>query len=100
MGHFEDKAITDDCDGWWKAGFGKSRPLLAWPGSGHHRFGITRDPRWEDFVFERTEHGKRNRYEYFGSGHTEREKNGEEILKYLREVGDVDLETVHEAWNE
>jgi hypothetical protein len=100
--YFDDKVIGDDCDGWWKSGFGKSRPLVPWPGTGHHRFDISRDPRWEDFVFERTPEAQRNRYEYFGNGWTEREKNGDEVslTRYLKEVGKVDLATLHENWND
>jgi hypothetical protein len=73
-----------------------------WPGTGHHRFDIVREPRWEDFVFERTEEGKRNRFEYFGNGFTEREKNGDvlSLTKYLKEAGTVDLATLHESWND
>ncbi|KAL1603763.1 hypothetical protein SLS60_005353 [Paraconiothyrium brasiliense] len=101
-GYFDDKVIGDDCDGWWKSGPGKSRPLVMWPGTGHHRFDIVRDPRWEDFVFERTEEGRRNRFEYFGNGWTEREKNGDEkvLTQYLKETGTVDLATLHENWND
>ncbi|KAL1860806.1 hypothetical protein Plec18170_001318 [Paecilomyces lecythidis] len=100
--YFEDKVINDECDGWWKSGYGKSRPLVPWPGTGHHRFDISRDPRWEDFVFERTPEGKRNRFEYFGNGYTEREKQGDDVLltKYLKEAGSVDLATLHENWND
>ncbi|KAH8704053.1 putative dimethylaniline monooxygenase [Talaromyces proteolyticus] len=100
--YFDDKVIGDDCDGWWKSGYGKSRPLLPWPGTGHHRFDISRDPRWEDFVFEKSEEGTRNRFEYFGNGWTEREKNGDEVLltNYLKEVGKIDLATLHEHWND
>ncbi|RMZ85467.1 hypothetical protein DV737_g815, partial [Chaetothyriales sp. CBS 132003] len=85
--YFEDKVIGDECSSWWKSGFGKSRPLLQWPGTGHHRFDISRDPRWEDFIFERSAEGRRNRFEYFGNGFTEREKGGDEVslTKYLKE---------------
>ena len=99
--HFEDKVINDDCDGWWKAGFGKSRPLLYWPGSGHHRFDIVREPRWEDFVFIKSEKGKRNRFEYFANGIAEYEKTADvkQLTRYVKEVGKIDLSTLHENWN-
>ncbi|KUL85739.1 hypothetical protein ZTR_08526 [Talaromyces verruculosus] len=101
-GFFDDKVIGDDCDGWWKSGFGKSRPLVSWPGTGHHRFDISREPRWEDFVFERSEEGKRNRFEYFGNGWTERERTGGNtaLTSYLKEVGKIDIATLHENWND
>jgi hypothetical protein len=101
-GYFDDKVIGDDCDGWWKSGFGKSRPLVSWPGTGHHRFDISREPRWEDFVFERSQEGKRNRFEYFGNGWTERERTGGNtaLTSYLKEVGKLDIATLHENWND
>ncbi|OKL55520.1 hypothetical protein UA08_09197 [Talaromyces atroroseus] len=101
-GFFDNKVISDNCDGWWKSGFGKSRPLLAWPGTGHHRFDISREPRWEDFIFERSEEAKRNRFEYFGNGWTEREKSGGDasLTSYLKEVGRIDIATLHENWND
>jgi hypothetical protein len=102
---FDDKTINDECDGWWKSGFGKSRPLLSWPGTGHHRFDISRDPRWEDFVFERFDEGRRNRFEYFGNGYTEREESADEIslTNYIKQGGRIDdrgLATLHENWND
>ncbi len=101
-GHFDNQVLGDNCNSWLKSGGGKSRVLLSWPGSGHHRFDISRDPRWEDFVFETSAEGKRNRFEYFGNGSTEREMEGGlvNITKYLKEVGKIDLATLHEAWND
>lgn len=53
-------------------------------------------------MFERSPEGRRNRFEYFGDGYTVKEKKGgvENITSYLKEVGKVDLATLHEAWNE
>lgn len=88
-----------------------------------------RDQRWEDFEFQRREGAEGNRYEYFGNGDTAREErfiaakkggqdvrwegggwqdggNGSEnggkddITPYLKEVGKVDLELLHEVWYE
>jgi hypothetical protein len=69
-----------------KAGKGKKRVLTVWPGAGHHRFDILRDPSWEDFVFKRREDARVNRFEYFGNGWTEREKKNDlvEITNYLQ----------------
>lgn len=100
--YFTDKVIGDECTGWWKSGHGKARPLVPWPGTFYHRFEINKDPRWEDFIFERSKEGTRNRFDYFGNGWTQREKNADEIAltSYLKEVGTIDLATLHENWND
>jgi len=144
--YFEDKVTTDICNSWFKpvkqhiinspaneVDAAKYRPneqrvAIAWPGTGHHRFDILRDPRWEDFEFERVKDAEQNRYEYFGNGDTAREtrfvaaKKGAQAVRwegggwqdggivddgdkidvtgYLKEVGKVDLELLHEHWNE
>ncbi|KAF8854529.1 cyclohexanone monooxygenase [Acephala macrosclerotiorum] len=77
--YFEDKVTTDTCNSWFKPvkqhiinsptnsvdgkklGDKAQRVAIAWPGTGHHRFDILRDPRWEDFVFERRKDAGRNR---------------------------------------
>jgi hypothetical protein len=102
------------------------RNTIAWPGTGHYRFDIMREPRWEDFEFERTKGAERSRYEYFGNLDTAREtrfiaakKGGDgvrwdgggyqdagsgagenDVTGYLKEVEKVDLELLHEVWNE
>jgi cation diffusion facilitator CzcD-associated flavoprotein CzcO len=100
-GYFDDKVMSDSCNAWSKLGKGRTRVLLQWPGSGHHRFDISRDPRWEDFDFIRNSNALTNRYEYFGNGWTERERRNrkEEVAGYLHEIGKYDLATLHEAWN-
>ncbi|KAF4122227.1 putative flavoprotein CzcO associated with the cation diffusion facilitator CzcD [Geosmithia morbida] len=101
-GHFTNKVTSDTCSSWFKQGPGKTRTVIAWPGTYHHRADILRDPRWEDFEFERRSDARLNRYEYFSDGSTVREKTDDEkeLTKYLRAVGDIDIATVHEAWNE
>ncbi|KAH8597214.1 cyclohexanone monooxygenase [Bisporella sp. PMI_857] len=146
-GFFEDKVTTDKCNSWFKPvkqhiinspkneidaskySATEQRVVIGWPGTGHHRFDILRDIRWEDFEFERTRDAQENRFEYFGNGDTAREaryldaKNGgtpnvkwdgggwqggeggenenhDEVTAYLKEKGKVDLETLHEQWNE
>jgi hypothetical protein len=98
---FDDKVLGESCNSWMKLGPGRSRNLVWWPGTAHHRMGISRDPRWEDFVFERAKGTKGNRFAYFGNGWSEREREGgvASIMNYL-EVGKVDLAVLHEAWNE
>lgn len=101
-GFFDDKVSMDTCHSWWKVGQGRTRNVVSWPGTGQHKVDISRDPRWEDFVFQRRPGAERNRFEYFGNGVTKKEEEGdpEKLTRYLKEVGAVDLRTVHELWTE
>ncbi|KAJ4294315.1 hypothetical protein N0V90_008005 [Kalmusia sp. IMI 367209] len=102
-GYFDDKVTMDKCNSWFKQAPGRSRVLIAWPGTYHHRAGILRNPRWEDFHFIRARDATRNRFEYFGNGWTEKEARGDEreITDYLNEVRDVNVaaEQAHEGFN-
>ncbi|KAI8289305.1 FAD-binding monooxygenase moxY [Colletotrichum sp. SAR11_57] len=100
-GYFDNKVTTDKCNSWFKQGAGATHVLIAWPGTFHHRADILRDPRWEDFQFIRRPGAEKNRFEYFGNGLTAREVriDEEDITGYLREIGKIDIATLHEAWN-
>ncbi|KAF4809306.1 FAD-binding monooxygenase moxY [Colletotrichum siamense] len=100
-GYFDNKVTTDKCNSWFKQGGGATHVLIAWPGTFHHRADILRDPRWEDFQFIRRPGAEKNRFEYFGNGLTAREvrRDEEDITGYLREIGKIDIATLHEAWN-
>lgn len=101
-GFFENGVTGDSCTSWFKSEAGPSRILIAWPGSYHHRAGILRDPRWEDFTFESRAGAGRNRFEYFGDGTAEKEsgvtRDPERLTSYLTEVGKIDLATFQESW--
>ncbi len=101
-GFFDARVTSDSCSSWWKVGKGKTRHLASWPGSGYHRFDNLREPRWEDFIFKRAKRSEKNRFDYFGNGFTEREKRAdpEDLTKYLKPVGQVDLKTLHESWTD
>lgn len=101
-GWFADKTTIDTCNSWWKQGSGPSRVLIAWPGSGHHKWDISRFPRWEDFSFKRRKGAEKNRFHYFGSGVTAKEEEGDlrTITAYLSEVGKADLPSLHESWTQ
>jgi hypothetical protein len=75
--------------------------VIHWPGSGHHRADILREPRWEDFQFDLLNEKSDNRFDYFGNGWTAREESGkkETWTNYLHEVGKIDIATVHESWD-
>ncbi|KAF9877191.1 4-hydroxyacetophenone monooxygenase [Colletotrichum karsti] len=100
-GYFDNKVTADRCNSWFKQGAGATHVLIAWPGTFHHRADILRDPRWEDFEFVRRPGSEKNRFEYFGNGQTAREvrRDEEDITGYLREIGKIDIATIHEAWN-
>lgn len=101
-GFFENSVTGDSCKSWFKSETGPSRLLIAWPGSYHHRAGILRDPRWEDFTFEARPGATRNRFEYFGDGTVEKESKPDRdplrLTSYLTEVGKIDLATFQESW--
>ena len=101
-GFSEGKVTTDSCNSWWKAGPGKSRMLVSWPGSGYHRFDILREPRWEDFVFKKMGQSEKNRFDFFGNGFTKREERADpdDLTKYLKPAGEVNLRTLHESWTD
>ncbi|OAL48048.1 FAD/NAD(P)-binding domain-containing protein [Pyrenochaeta sp. DS3sAY3a] len=115
-GYFDNSVVNDSCGSWFKQSPGRSRVLIAWPGSYHHRKRVLREPRWEDFEFVGRRGAGRNRFEYFGDGWTEAERGfferaergegggeGEDewsTVGYLKEVGKVDVRTVHELWYE
>ncbi|KAI0872373.1 FAD/NAD(P)-binding domain-containing protein, partial [Hypoxylon argillaceum] len=100
-GFFRNSVTHDKCSSWFKQGPGASRMLLSWPGTYHHRADALRDPRWEDFEFTRARGAKLNRFEFFGDGTTERENKEDDgdLADYLKLVGEIDLATLHEAWN-
>jgi hypothetical protein len=61
-----------------------------------------KEPRWEDFNFIRDKAARRNRFEFFGNGWTQKDVRGDEgeITGYLKGIGEIDPSSVHEAWNE
>ena len=97
-GAFDGKVITDKRNSWFKRDGGPSRVLVSWPGSFYRRADILKDPRWEDFIFERRRGAEANRHEYFGNGYTERERVRDEVdlTSYLKVVKEEDLYTLHE----
>ncbi len=99
-GFFADKVTTDSCSSWWKQGSGPSRVTVAWPGTGHHKWDISRFPRWEDFSFQRRPETQANRFAYFNAGNTTKEVRGDaaELTAYLTAPSAVNLATLHESW--
>src|SRR5690606_21586407 len=101
-GFFADKVTTDSCSSWWKQGSGPTRLLIGWPGSGHHKWDISRFPRWEDLSYQRRKGAEGSRFHYFGTGVTAKEERGDldAVTAYLTEVGKVYLSTLHESWTQ
>ncbi|KAL3292175.1 flavin-binding monooxygenase [Colletotrichum asianum] len=75
-GYFDNKVTTDKCNSWFKQGAGATH-FIRRPGA------------------------EKNQFEYFGNGLAAREvrRDEEDITGYLREIGKIDIATLHEAWN-
>ncbi|KAI0904110.1 FAD/NAD(P)-binding domain-containing protein [Ustulina deusta] len=101
-GFFDNSVTHDKCTSWFKQGPGAGRMLIWWPGTYHHCADTLRDPRWEDFEFQRAPGARLNRFEFFGNGMTKRDDEGEDqdLTNYLKLVGDIDLAKYLEAWDE
>ncbi|KAI0973585.1 hypothetical protein F4678DRAFT_405099 [Xylaria arbuscula] len=99
-GFFDNSVTHDKCTSWFKQGAGGGRMLIWWPGTLHHCADTLRDPRWEDFEFQRAKHARLNRFEFFGNGTTVRDDKGNDrdLTNYLKLVGDIDLATYLEDW--
>lgn len=100
-GHFQDKVVSDKCSSWLKLNGSIPRNLVWWPGSSHHRFEVLRNPRWEDFSYERHPGSEANRFAFFGSGWTLREQSSKQATTaYLKEIGQINISSLHDAWDE
>ncbi|KAF2703625.1 FAD/NAD(P)-binding domain-containing protein [Pleomassaria siparia CBS 279.74] len=96
---FPTTALTDKCSSWNNGGVPGTRIHGLWPGSAAHVTIVKRDPRWEDWEYERISKSG-NRFAYFGNGWTRGETLEEsDLTSYLRAPGsEVDLKDVHESW--
>lgn len=95
---FPTTVLTDNCSSWNNGGVPGQRIHGIWPGSAAHLTIVRRDPRWEDWEYERE--NKVNRFAYFGNGYTQAEtEEDSDLTSYLRAPGqEVDLKDVHESW--
>ncbi|KAF2254387.1 FAD/NAD(P)-binding domain-containing protein [Trematosphaeria pertusa] len=95
---FPSTVLTDNCSSWNNGGVPGSRIHGLWPGSAAHQTFIRRDPRWEDWEYERF--NPVNRFAYFGNGYTRGEVDeGTDLTPYLRAPGqELDLRDLHESW--
>jgi hypothetical protein len=58
---------------------------------------VRREPRWEDWEYERENKG--NRFAYFGNGYTKAETQEDaDLTSYLKKEEEVDLRDLHESW--
>ncbi|KAH4061929.1 hypothetical protein HBI17_093980 [Parastagonospora nodorum] len=95
---FPTTVLTDNCSSWNNGGVPGQRIHGLWPGSAAHITLVRREPRWEDWEYERE--NKQNRFAYFGNGYTEAEiDETTDLTSYLRAPGqEVDLRDLHESW--
>ncbi|KAI4939092.1 uncharacterized protein J4E92_000375 [Alternaria infectoria] len=95
---FPTTVLTDKCSSWNNGGIPGQRIHGLWPGSAAHFTIARREPRWEDWEYEREHKG--NRFAYFGNGYTEAELDeSTDLTSYLKAPGqEVDLRDLHERW--
>lgn len=95
---FPTTVLTDKCSSWNNGGSPGQRIHGLWPGSAAHLTIVRREPRWEDWEYDRE--NKVNRFAYFGNGYTQAETDRDtDITSYLKAPGqDVDLRDLHEIW--
>ncbi|KAI4628044.1 hypothetical protein J4E80_002180 [Alternaria sp. BMP 0032] len=95
---FPTTVLTDKCSSWNNGGIPGQRIHGLWPGSAAHFTIARREPRWEDWEYEREHKG--NRFAYFGNGYTEAELDeSTDLTSYLKTPGqEVDLRDLHERW--
>lgn len=92
--------LTDNCSSWNNGGVPGQRIHGLWPGSAAHVTLVKRDPRWEDWDYERIGSNKVNRFAYFGNGYTRAEtEDDSDLTSYLKAPGqEVDIKDLHESW--
>ena len=95
---FPTTVLTDNCSSWNNGGIPGSRIHGLWPGSASHITIVKREPRWEDWEYERVSKG--NRFAYFGNGYTRGEvDDSTDLVSYLKAPGqETDLKDLHESW--
>ncbi|KAH7067930.1 hypothetical protein FB567DRAFT_253212 [Paraphoma chrysanthemicola] len=95
---FPTTVLTDNCSSWNNGGVPGQRIHGLWPGSAAHITRVRREPRWEDWEYERKHKG--NRFAYFGNGYTQAEiDESTDLTSYLKAPNEkVDLRDVHESW--
>lgn len=95
---FPSTVLTDKCSSWNNGGSPGQRIHGLWPGSAAGLTLVKRDPRWEDWEYERF--NKQNRFAYFGNGYTKGETDEDaDLTPYLKAPGkELDLRDVHESW--
>jgi cation diffusion facilitator CzcD-associated flavoprotein CzcO len=95
---FPTTVLTDNCSSWNNGGVPGQRIHGLWPGSAAHITIVRREPRWEDWEYERE--NKENRFAYFGNGYTQAEtEEDSDLTSYLKAPArEIDLRDLHEGW--
>ncbi|KAF2105629.1 hypothetical protein BDV96DRAFT_655485 [Lophiotrema nucula] len=96
--YFPTTVLTDNCSSWNNGGVPGQRIHGLWPGSAAHVAIVRREPRWEDFEYERASKSG-NRFAYFGNGWTRKEVDEKsDLVSYLKLPSEIDLRDIHESW--
>ncbi|CAG9981778.1 unnamed protein product [Clonostachys byssicola] len=84
---FSKTVLTEDCASWFKSGGRKDGRITAmWPGSLVHAWKAYKNPRWEDFEYERLSEVEGNSLAWFGNGLTVSQMEGTPSTAYLDKV--------------
>ncbi len=67
---------TGGCRSWYKRGTIDGPVVAIYGGTVFHFIECLKNPRWEDYLFERTPLTSRNRFAYLGNGFTPTEARG------------------------
>lgn len=90
-GFMKDTIWSEQCRSWYKAGSATGKILALWPGSTLHYLEALKSPRWEDWHFKYQP--GRNRFHYFGNGHSCAEQDGD-LSWYIRNEDDSYIDPV------
>lgn len=71
--YFPTTVYSEKCRSWYKMGKEEGRVVALWPGSCLHALIALKDPRWEDFNYQRHD-GAKNRLRWLGNGMTYNEQ--------------------------
>ncbi|KIP12732.1 hypothetical protein PHLGIDRAFT_123818 [Phlebiopsis gigantea 11061_1 CR5-6] len=72
--YFPITVYSEKCRSWYKMGKEEGRVVGLWPGSCLHALLALKEPRWEDFNYQRID-GSRNRLRWLGNGMTYNEQH-------------------------
>ncbi|RFU33062.1 hypothetical protein B7463_g3286, partial [Scytalidium lignicola] len=88
--YLERTVWVGNCRSWYKRGTVDGKVVAVYSGTTFHYADALRNPRWEDFEFQRV--NPRNRFAYLGNGYTRREAR-------KGSIGDTQTLNFEDYWN-